>query len=97
LALVTIVVNGIALSAIFFRISEWGMTPNRFAVMGANILILINLCIVAFRLSRYSSANAEVSDTRKLSVENAISNFLPVYIAWAAIVIFIFPFLFQFK
>ena len=43
LSIVTIIVNGIALSAIIFRISEWGITPNRLAVLGSNILILLNL------------------------------------------------------
>jgi len=43
LSAVTIIVNGVALSAILFRISEWGFTPNRAAVLGGNVLILINL------------------------------------------------------
>ncbi|WP_332911524.1 hypothetical protein [Algoriphagus boritolerans] len=47
LSLVTILVNGIALSAIAFRISEWGITPNRLAVLGVNILMLIHLLLVA--------------------------------------------------
>ncbi|MEX2568811.1 MAG: hypothetical protein WD431_22910, partial [Cyclobacteriaceae bacterium] len=34
LSAVTIIVNGITLSAILFRISEWGITPNRAAVLG---------------------------------------------------------------
>ncbi|HUH33810.1 MAG TPA: hypothetical protein VLZ28_07640, partial [Daejeonella sp.] len=38
LSTVTIIVNGIALSAIVFRIVEYGITPNRLAVMGANFL-----------------------------------------------------------
>ena len=52
LALTTIIVNGIALSAIMFRISEWGITPNRLAVLGGNVLILSNLIIVGISLFR---------------------------------------------
>jgi hypothetical protein len=92
LSIVTVIVNGIALSAILFRISEWGITPNRLAVLGANILMLTNLLIITFRLFRSVSKKAEIRE-----VENSISVFLPVYILWAMIVAFVFPFVFQFK
>ena len=92
LSLVTVIVNGIALSAILFRISTWGITPNRLAVLGGNILILTNLLIVTFKLFKNVSKKADISE-----VENSISRFLPVYIVWTVIVTFIFPLLFQFK
>lgn len=92
LAIVTIIVNGIALSAIIFRISEWGITPNRLAVLGANILMLTNLCMVAFGLLKCISKKAGISE-----VENSISIFLPVYTLWTIIVTFIFPLIFHFK
>src|SRR5690606_19374915 len=50
LSVVTIIVNGVALSAILFRISEYGITPNRAAVLGGNGLILINLLLVTSQL-----------------------------------------------
>lgn len=92
LSAVTIIVNGIALSAIVFRISEWGITPNRLAVLGGNILILTNLLLVAYRLFRtlLNKSNTE-------EVGNTISSFLPVYSLWTVIVAFIFPFVFGFK
>ena len=92
LSIVTVIVNGIALSAILFRISAWGITPNRLAVLGANILMLTNLLMVTFKLYKYVSKKATVSE-----VENSISIFLPIYILWTIIVTFIFPFIFHFK
>jgi hypothetical protein len=92
LSVVTVIVNGIALSAILFRISEWGITPNRLAILGANILMLSNLFVITFRLLKNVSKKADIS-----SVENSISTFLPVYILWAVIVTFIFPLIFHFK
>lgn len=92
LSIVTVIVNGIALSAILFRISAWGITPNRLAVSGANLLMLANLLIVTFKLFKNISGKA---GSRK--VENAISGFLPVYVLWIIIVTFIFPLLFHFK
>lgn len=92
LSIVTIIVNGIALSAISFRISEWGITPNRLAILGANILMLANLCMVAFQLFRNVSKKAGIH-----KVENSISMFLPVYTLWTIIVTFIFPLIFHFN
>src|SRR6266487_1629485 len=92
LSIVTVIVNGIALSAILFRISEWGITPNRLAVLGGNILMLTNLCMVTFRLFKNVSKKADISE-----VENSISMFLPIYILWTIIVTFIFPLIFHFK
>jgi len=92
LSIVTVIVNGIALSAILFRISEWGITPNRLAVLGGNILMLTNLLIVTFKLFKNVSKKADISE-----VENSISMFLPVYILWTIIVTFIFPLIFHFK
>jgi hypothetical protein len=92
LSIVTLIVNGIALSAILFRISEWGITPNRLAVLGGNLLMLTNLCMVTYRLFKRVSKKAAISE-----VENSISMFLPVYILWTIIVTFIFPLIFHFK
>jgi hypothetical protein len=92
LSAVTIVVNSIALSAIVFRISEWGITPNRAAVLGGNALILLNLLLVSTKLFKVVSNNAELYEVKK-----AISIFLPVYTIWTVIVTFLFPFIFGFK
>jgi hypothetical protein len=92
IAIVTMVVNGIALAAILFRISEWGITPNRLAILGANFLMLANLVLIAFRLF-----NRVIRKDEKSSAENAIANFLPIYILWAMVVVFVFPILFNFR
>ena len=89
LSAVTIIVNGIALSAIVFRISEWGISPNRAAVLGANLLILANLLMVSVQLFKVAAGKRDPE-----TVGRAISGFLPVYIIWAAIVTFGFPILF---
>jgi hypothetical protein len=92
LSIVTIIVNGIALSAILFRITEWGITPNRLAVLGGNVLILIHLLIVAYRLFKALRDDQALED-----VEKSIAFFLPVYSAWTLLVAFGFPLLFNFK
>lgn len=92
LAIVTVIVNGIALSAILFRISEWGITPNRLAVLGGNILILTNLFFVTYRLFKTINDSNE-----KDNIEKSIATFLPIYSIWTIIVTFIFPIIFSFK
>ncbi len=89
LSAVTIIVNGIALSAIVFRISEWGISPNRAAVLGANLLILANLLMVSVQLFKVATGKRDPE-----TVGRAISGFLPVYIIWTAIVTFGFPVIF---
>lgn len=92
LSLVTVIVNVIALSAILFRINEWGITPNRLAVLGGNILMLTNLLMVTFRMFRAIRNEDETE-----GVEKSIASFLPVYAIWTIAVTFIFPLLFSFK
>jgi len=92
LSIVTVIVNGITLSAILFRISEWGITPNRLAVLGSNILILLNLFLMSYRLFK------TVKDVNEIEqVGNSIAFFLPVYSLWTMIVTFVLPLLFNFK
>lgn len=92
LAIATLFVNGIALSAIVFRISSWGITPNRMAVLGSNLLMLIHLLIVSHRLFLGLR-----NKNNEQSIEAGIASFLPVYSIWTAIVVFLFPLLFGFK
>ena len=92
LSVVTIVVSSIALSAILFRISEMGMTPNRAAVLGGNVLILINLLLVTVQLFRVGSKKADITRVGKV-----ISSYLPIYFVWTIVVTFIFPLIFGFK
>ena len=91
LSLLTIAVNAIALSAILFRITEWGITPNRTAVLGGNLLILIHLLIVSLHLYKVLFSQEDLPEVGK-----SIAAYLPAYLIWAIIVTFLFPFLFDF-
>ena len=92
LSVVTILVNAIALSAILFRISTWGITPNRLAVLGSNIFILINLLLVTVKLYGVVTKKSNI-----VEVGGQIAIFLPVYVIWTSFVTFILPFLFNFE
>ena len=86
LSFLTIVENAIALSAITFRLAEYGLTPNRIAVLGANILIIINLILVAFKLLRVIKGKLNTED-----IEKSIASYLPVYSIWTLLVMLLFP------
>lgn len=92
LSVLTVIVNGIALSAILFRISAWGITPNRIAVLGGNILMLTNLILVTIKLLKALRRKDDKTD-----VGASIASFLPVYAIWAFLVTFLLPLLFNFK
>jgi hypothetical protein len=92
LSVVTIIVNGVALSAILFRISEYGITPNRAAVLGSNVLILVNLVLVTMQLYKGLSNKFHSNGVGKV-----IASYLPIYVIWTIIVTFLFPIVFGFK
>ncbi|MFN5333912.1 MAG: hypothetical protein ACK5BV_01835 [Bacteroidota bacterium] len=89
LSVLTLFVDAIVMSAILFRISEWGITPNRAAVLGESSLIFINLCMVSMRILNVVRKKCDA-----YSVEKAIGDFLPFYAIWFAIVAFLFPLIF---
>lgn len=89
LSAVTIIIDLIALSAIFYRLGEYGLTPNRLAVLVSNILVLINLVLIMAGLFRINFKKKDFT-----IVEKTVSKFLPVYLAWIMIVIFAFPAIF---
>ena len=92
LSLITLLVNGIALSAIAFRISEWGITPNRLAVLGVNLVMLVHLVMVSWKLIQTVRGKSKLEEVGLTLVRH-----LPIYLIWTAIVIFLFPVLFGFK
>jgi hypothetical protein len=92
LSVVTIIINLIALSAIFYRLGHYGFTPNRLAILGSNILIFVNLILITIDLFRINFKKSELE-----RVELTISKYLPVYIVWVLIVVFVFPVIFGLK
>ena len=86
LSLVTILVNAIALTAIIMRITEWGFTPNRVAVLGLNALMLINLVLIAVKLAQVTGRKADQAE-----IGWTITAYLPVYLVWALVLTFGFP------
>ena len=84
-------VDALALAAIASRISEFGFTPNRVAALGENIILLVNLLWSAWVYVQFLRSAKPFA-----ALERWQTNYLPIYSAWASIVVIVFPPLFHF-
>ena len=89
LSAISLLDNTIALSSVVWRLLEMGLSPNRIAVFGANVLIWIHLFKVTLALWQ-TWRKVETKDM----VERVIAEYLPVYALWCCVVCFVFPWLF---
>ncbi|MDK2841634.1 MAG: hypothetical protein PWQ17_1139 [Anaerophaga sp.] len=89
---ITLIVDLIALSAIVYRLGEYGFSPNRTAVLGSNLLIFANLVWIMIELYRVCCKGDDIK-----KVELIIARYLPVYALWTILVIFGFPLIFGMK
>ena len=80
------------LTAIAARISEFGFTPNRVAALGENLILLVNLVGTAWLYARFLRGRGSFASLERWQVA-----YLPVYAAWAALVVIVFPPLFGFR
>lgn len=90
LIFLALVIDSVALSAIVFRLTSYGITPNRLAVLGVNILIWANLIWIGIAYTRFLRNKTDL-----MPVQTAVTQYLPVYGLWAAIVTFTFPIIFN--
>lgn len=89
LSLLALAVDLVALSAILYRVGEFGFTPNRTAVLGSNLLIFVHLVLIAVDLFMVIRKGK-----RMKIVEHTIAKYLPLYAIWTLFVTFLLPLLF---
>ena len=89
---VAIIVDSVALSAIVFRLSEYGISPNKLAALGENVLLLVNLAALLVLYVQYFAGKIEFR-----LIETWQTKYLNVYAVWMAIVVFVFPVVFRFS
>jgi hypothetical protein len=89
LVISALVADGVALAAIAARITEFGSSPNRLAGLGMNIVLLVNLGWSAWLYIRFLLGRSSFAP-----IERWQTAYLPVYGAWAVIVVVVFPPLF---
>lgn len=86
-----LLVDLLGLVAMVNRISTWGPSPNKFAALGLNLILLANLAW---------SARLMVGFLRERRPFAALTNwqtgYLPVLAGWAAVIVVVFPLAFGF-
>ena len=89
LIVAALAVDAMALSGVIVRLSQYGVSPNKIAVLGENLLLLVNLLGLAWAYARFFARRAPFS-----AVENWTARYLPAYLGWLAVVVFLFPVIF---
>ena len=92
LLVVTLVIDLIALSAILFRLTSYGLTPNRVVVLGANLVVMTHLAWMCRAYVGVIRGKGGAGGVRQ-----AVVGYLPVYVGWAALVAFVLPLVFRFS
>jgi hypothetical protein len=91
LVVCALLADAVALWAIAARINEFGFSPNRVAALGENLVLLANLVWSAWLYIRFLRGQGSFA-----ALERWQTGYLPVYAIWAAIVVILFPPLFNF-
>ena len=92
LVVAALIVDVVALAAIATRISEFGVSPNKLAALGENLILLVNLAGSALLYARFLRGAGTFT-----ALELWQTAYLPVYAVWAAIVVVVFPPLFGYR
>ncbi|QAY70789.1 permease prefix domain 1-containing protein [Xylanimonas protaetiae] len=84
-------VNVVALTAMVSRIADAGWTANKTAALGLNVVLFVHLVGTGWLLWQFLRRRGTFD-----AVERWQTRYLPVYAAWAAVVVLAFPPLFSF-
>jgi hypothetical protein len=86
-----LVIDVLVLLEITGRITEYGTTPNKAAALGENVILLANLAWSAWLVLSVVRRHTPFA-----ALERWQTGYLPVYAAWAWIVVLVFPPLFNY-
>jgi hypothetical protein len=81
----------LVLGSMLARVGELGLTPNRAASLGLNLLLVVDLAVTAWLSLRLLTGRATVA-----SLERWQTAYLPVLGAWALVVVLVLPPVFAF-
>ena len=84
--------DGMVLAAMAARIGDLGVTPNRVAALGLNLVLLVGLAVSGWLTARFVAGRGTLA-----SVERWQTSYLPVFALWATAVVLVLPPLFRFR
>lgn len=88
LTLCTVLLDGYVLSAVIYRIKNFGMTPNKATLLATNIVMLGNLVYSIYLSLKYRKYE---------EASKRMMQYLPMYGLLALVVVFLFPAIFGFR
>jgi hypothetical protein len=91
LVILALVADAIALSGIVGRLAAFGFSPNKTAALGENVLLMVNLIVLAAGYYRFLSKRSPYQ-----TIVDWQMRYLPAHAVWAAFVALAFPPLFGF-
>jgi hypothetical protein len=91
LLVVALATDAVLLVAMVARIADAGLTANKVAALGMNLVLLVNLIGSTRLLARFSRGASPFA-----ALERWQTGYLPVYGVWAAFVVVVLPLLFDF-
>ncbi len=91
LVVLALAVDAVVLLALSLRTAELGLTPNRVAALGLNLVIAVNLLRSGWLLAAFVRGRRPYAD-----LERWQTTYLPTYAAWALVVVVVLPPLFSF-
>jgi hypothetical protein len=74
------------LASMAARIGDLGLTPNRVAALGLNLVLLVNLAVTACLSVRFLTRNGSIH-----RLERWQTAYLPAFALWAAVVVVVLP------
>lgn len=81
-----LVLDALVLASMAGRIGDLGFTANRAAALGLNLVLLVNLAGAAWRSIQFLRGQGTVH-----RLERWQTTYLPVFAAWAAVVVVVLP------
>ena len=92
LVVLALLVDVLMLSVMLTRIADGGLTPNKVFALGLNLVLAVNLTWAAWLSWGFVRARRPFADIERWQMA-----YLPVFAAWAAVVVLAFPPLFGFR
>ncbi len=86
LAVSALVIDALVLAAMADRLGTWGITPNRLAAIGENLILMVGLAGMAFFIGRRLFIGKDYAVVFRWQTA-----FLPVIFVWCGIVALLFP------
>jgi hypothetical protein len=91
LIIAALALDAAMLTAMLARIAEFGSSPNKIAALGLNLLLLMHLLRAAWLAVGFLRRRLPF-----VAVERWQTRYLPIYGAWATVVVVVFPPVFSF-